>query len=691
MEKLNITPLLVGFLPVTGLKSSNLSLVYEYIPFSQTIDDWLDEGQTLTFNQWLIVLQQVVEIIRLIHSYEVIFNDLHRGNIIVQKRRDGKLKVFIIDFGLATFKQGKIYSNDYGSLEGYNFISPEAKKRQATTKASDVYSVGYIFFKVAQRIEFEKLHQLSLLLRTANPNDRPDMKITVQLLMDLSIEYWFLSFQAPKRGYSPYELNLHMSPFDSSLFDHNFKNKKTCLLEEEKRNVQNLETKRNEYESRHSSTWQSRSSNVKYFDGESDEWKWLTDTTTSVFIRCSTNIPVLDYFEVNINHENETIRHSYSSSTSIYLTTLKSNNNTVIVKQFLQVDFVSIRQEACVTKFLAEKGVAPQVLGILPGSNQAQLLTDASIVQEYFGQGVTLATYLARVRRIENGLDLLEQAANRRFTHSQSDIQEDEDQELKPGGNDSNKDSSCNNFYCSPYSKMDEFKTLLSGRMKRFCGHKSDKLTVFQSVAFSLVKSVMKVHENDLILNNVNEHNIIVKWNSSHSNIDVKLIDLNRVTSKRGTVFESGEKYLSRFTYLAPEVVRGSRSSQRSDVYSLCHVLHVIFRDFISVDNMLVKKSELFPRSSMAYVQSNECETMSSSYPRDCIHTSKTSDSSLLKITRNHSQKFGRPDQVHKDTGNASETCAMDGLSVLLHKCLKGTIESRPSLEELYNLLLKVI
>ncbi|CAG5131953.1 unnamed protein product [Candidula unifasciata] len=137
-EDLGVTSRLIGLLP-SGPFAGNISLVFEYIAYSKDIHDWLHEHKALTTVQWIWVCRQLALALLRLHQHDVMFNDLHRSNILI-KKHGNNLQIYFIDFGYATFKSGKIYSGS--NFTNLDFLAPELSQGSVTTKATDMFSLA---------------------------------------------------------------------------------------------------------------------------------------------------------------------------------------------------------------------------------------------------------------------------------------------------------------------------------------------------------------------------------------------------------------------------------------------------------------------------------------------------------------------------------------------------------------------
>ncbi|GAB1605339.1 specificity kinase shkC isoform X1 [Argonauta hians] len=172
LSSTGVIPKILGLLP-TGLMTSNLSLVQEYIS-GMTLEDHLNEENetTLTDLNWLNISLQLTAGLQKIHQQYVLLNDIHEGNVLIEQPY---LRVIYIDMGHATFRSGYKYKNYNGSLYTYEHLAPELRKSQPGTPASDVYSLGSLISRISNISQIEELQKLANQCLQTDPNSRPTL------------------------------------------------------------------------------------------------------------------------------------------------------------------------------------------------------------------------------------------------------------------------------------------------------------------------------------------------------------------------------------------------------------------------------------------------------------------------------------------------------------------------------------
>ncbi|XP_071085149.1 serine/threonine-protein kinase PrkC-like [Haliotis cracherodii] len=181
LEDIPHIPLFRGLLPV-GPLISDLAIVMEFIPNSTTVYDLLLHG-ALSQCDWLNFSQQLSTALLEMHKRFVLFNDLHDRNIIVS-RQGAMLKVYVIDFADASFRQGNSFMENFTQGSKNPFPSPEAHFG-ITTPASDVFSLGMILAHITDYVNNKDFYRISQHCVAGCPSDRPPLYNVNDFLVEL--------------------------------------------------------------------------------------------------------------------------------------------------------------------------------------------------------------------------------------------------------------------------------------------------------------------------------------------------------------------------------------------------------------------------------------------------------------------------------------------------------------------------
>uniref|UniRef100_F1KR66 Serine/threonine-protein kinase zyg-1 n=1 Tax=Ascaris suum TaxID=6253 RepID=F1KR66_ASCSU len=117
-------------------------IVMEYCRYG-SLRDYVKKNGKLTDKCAAFVLRQLVNAVKHIHSSGMMHRDLSAGNVLISSMRNGKFRVKLADFGLATLlRQGDMTGTIVGT-PGY--IAPQVYGRSYNQKA-DVFSLGGILY-----------------------------------------------------------------------------------------------------------------------------------------------------------------------------------------------------------------------------------------------------------------------------------------------------------------------------------------------------------------------------------------------------------------------------------------------------------------------------------------------------------------------------------------------------------------
>ncbi|VDM44887.1 unnamed protein product [Toxocara canis] len=117
-------------------------IVMEYCKHG-SLRDYVKKNGKLSDQCAAFILRQLVNAVKHIHSNGMMHRDLSAGNVLISSMRNGKFRVKLADFGLATLlRQGDVTGTIVGT-PGY--IAPQVYGRSYNQKA-DVFSLGGILY-----------------------------------------------------------------------------------------------------------------------------------------------------------------------------------------------------------------------------------------------------------------------------------------------------------------------------------------------------------------------------------------------------------------------------------------------------------------------------------------------------------------------------------------------------------------
>ena len=107
------------------------------------------EAAHLSFEQRAMVIRDAAEGVHAAHRAGIIHRDLKPGNIMIEHDGDGRLKTFVMDFGIAQDRAEMVAHS--GSVTGTpHFMSPEQARGEggALDRRADVYSLGATLYQI---------------------------------------------------------------------------------------------------------------------------------------------------------------------------------------------------------------------------------------------------------------------------------------------------------------------------------------------------------------------------------------------------------------------------------------------------------------------------------------------------------------------------------------------------------------
>jgi serine/threonine protein kinase len=142
-----------------------------------SLREYLRQKQALPLDQVVAITRQVCAGLQAAHDYRVIHRDIKPENIMIDDR-DGRLRVKLIDFGIAIPKDPKLAiarQETQGLIGSFHYIAPEriaARNRDEIEAASDIYSLGAVIYEMLTcRYAFDA--ETPTLLLASHQHDAP--------------------------------------------------------------------------------------------------------------------------------------------------------------------------------------------------------------------------------------------------------------------------------------------------------------------------------------------------------------------------------------------------------------------------------------------------------------------------------------------------------------------------------------
>jgi ligand-binding sensor domain-containing protein/tRNA A-37 threonylcarbamoyl transferase component Bud32 len=130
-----------------GEHNHNLFIAMELLE-GQTLEQVIQQTGGLSPGESLDIVLQILDALSVIHDAGIVHRDLKPGNIMLVKKKEKENFVKILDFGLAK-TQSLSRVTESGMVVGtLSYLSPEQLFNSEYSFASDIYSLGTIFYEM---------------------------------------------------------------------------------------------------------------------------------------------------------------------------------------------------------------------------------------------------------------------------------------------------------------------------------------------------------------------------------------------------------------------------------------------------------------------------------------------------------------------------------------------------------------
>lgn len=168
---------------ITDSKCILLEFIGENNKFSPNLHTVMEKSD-LSKSGWIQVLTEICKGFSFMHTKNILHNDVHSKNIVLRNKQFVK----IIDFGKATLISDPLrYDIKRGSERQKKFntkhchLAYELRNVPGSYQSmeTDVFSIGYTFGKVAQRLKWEGLDKISTSMMNIVPANRSTLSKVV--------------------------------------------------------------------------------------------------------------------------------------------------------------------------------------------------------------------------------------------------------------------------------------------------------------------------------------------------------------------------------------------------------------------------------------------------------------------------------------------------------------------------------
>jgi serine/threonine protein kinase len=133
--------------PPRGQSDGRMFMAMELLD-GPSLAELISRGERFPLDQCLHVMEQLAQVVEEIHAKGVLHRDLKPENVIVIERDGDPHFVKLLDFGLAR-TQSLTRLTQSGIIVGaLSYLPPEQITEQRFNDASDIYSLGVIFYEL---------------------------------------------------------------------------------------------------------------------------------------------------------------------------------------------------------------------------------------------------------------------------------------------------------------------------------------------------------------------------------------------------------------------------------------------------------------------------------------------------------------------------------------------------------------
>ena len=130
-----------------GIHEETLYFVMEFVE-GKTLEKKIEEDGQIDLNEGIHIMTQLTDALALIHSRNIVHRDLKPANIMVTQKNGDPNFVKLLDFGLSKMKYQTRVTESGVFIGTVNYLAPEQIIDFEYSPASDIYSLGIIFYEM---------------------------------------------------------------------------------------------------------------------------------------------------------------------------------------------------------------------------------------------------------------------------------------------------------------------------------------------------------------------------------------------------------------------------------------------------------------------------------------------------------------------------------------------------------------
>jgi serine/threonine-protein kinase len=145
-------------------------------------------SETMPLRQKVEVMEVVADAVHAAHRVGLIHRDLKPGNILLERREEGRVHPYVLDFGLAREAEAPGLTETGVAMGTPPFMAPEQARGEVRRldRRTDVYALGAVLYAViAGRPPFEGRSTVEILIKVLNEDPVPPRRWNPEIPPDL--------------------------------------------------------------------------------------------------------------------------------------------------------------------------------------------------------------------------------------------------------------------------------------------------------------------------------------------------------------------------------------------------------------------------------------------------------------------------------------------------------------------------